>query len=127
MAKKLNYHLDGQNIFSAVEMEREDISIAIHDTIIQDVIYHKKQIESTDTVDKYEILNTLDDVIFELRELCSNIYPLMIKELGLKNAILELVDKFQKEEPVLIECEITFNSSALKVELIILFYVQSKN
>lgn len=114
MAKKLNYHLDGQNIFSAVEMEREDISIAIHDTIIQDVIYHKKQIESADTIDKYEILNTLDDVIFELRELCSNIYPLMIKELGLKNAILELVDKFQKEEPVLIECEIDFNSSAFE-------------
>ena len=39
-------------IFSAVEMEREDISIAIHDTIIQDVIYHKKQIESADTIDK---------------------------------------------------------------------------
>lgn len=83
------------NNFSAVEMKREDIAITIHDTIIQEVIYHKKQIESAGDVDKSEVLNTLDDVVFELRELCSNIYPLMIKELGLKNAILELLNKFQ--------------------------------
>lgn len=110
MAKQLNYRLDGQTIFSAVEMEREDIAITIHDTIIQEVIYHKKQIESAGDVDKSEVLNTLDDVVFELRELCSNIYPLMIKELGLKNAILELLNKFQKEEPVMIEYEIAFDS-----------------
>nr|WP_278914031.1 hypothetical protein [Streptococcus lutetiensis] len=95
MAKQLNYRLDGQTIFSAVEMKREDIAITIHDTIIQEVIYHKKQIESAGDVDKSEVLNTLDDVVFELRELCSNIYPLMIKELGLKNAILEFLNKFQ--------------------------------
>lgn len=95
MAKQLNYRLDGQTIFSAVEMKREDIAITIHDTIIQEVIYYKKQIESAGDVDKSEVLNTLDDVVFELRELCSNIYPLMIKELGLKNAILELLNKFQ--------------------------------
>lgn len=110
MAKQLNYRLDGQIIFSAVEMEREDIAITIHDTIIQEVIYHKKQIESAGDVDKSEVLNTLDDVVFELRELCSNIYPLMIKELGLKNAILELLNKFQKEEPVTIEHEMAFDS-----------------
>lgn len=108
MAKQLNYRLDRQTIFSAVEMEREDIAITIHDTIIQEVIYHKKQIESEDSINKGEVLNTLDDVVFELRELCSNIYPLMIKELGLKNAILELLNKFQKEEPVLIEHELAF-------------------
>lgn len=111
MAKKLDYRLDKHNIFTAVEMERENIAITIHDTIIQDVIYHKKQMESTGFVDKKEVLNTLDDVVFELRELCSNIYPLMIKELGLKNSILELLDKFQKENPVEIEYKMIFDSN----------------
>ena len=54
-------------------------------------------------------------MLFLVRELCSNIYPL-IKN-GIENAILELVDKFQKEEPVLIECEIDFNSSAFESQI----------
>lgn len=98
--------LDNNSIFSAVEAEREEISIYLHDTIIQDVIYHKRQFENLELIPKDEALGLLDDVIFELRELCSNIYPLMIKELGLKNAILDVIDKFQKKEPIIIKHQI---------------------
>lgn len=103
---KSEYTLSNQTIFSAVEMEREDISIFIHDTIIQDIIYHKRQIENATEDSKAATLSVMDDLLFELRELCSNIYPLMIQELGLKNAILDIVNKFQKKESVLITVDI---------------------
>lgn len=103
MNTKIGYRLENQNMFLAAEMEREDISIYIHDTVIQDIIYHKKQIEAKNEVPVGDTLSVLDDVIFELRELCSNVYPLMIKELGLKSAILDIIDKLQKKEPVIIE------------------------
>ena len=90
-------------------MERENISIYIHDTIVQDIIYYKKQIENKDTISKTDILNSLDDIIFELRDLCSNIYPLMIQELGLQNAIMDIVNKFQKKELVVIQAKIKTN------------------
>ena len=106
---KTEYELSNQTIFSAVELERENISIYIHDTIVQDIIYYKKQIENKDTISKTDILNSLDDIIFELRDLCSNIYPLMIQELGLQNAIMDIVNKFQKKELVVIQAKIKTN------------------
>ena len=106
---KTEYKLINQTIFSAVELERENISIYIHDTIVQDIIYYKKQIENKDTISKTDILNSLDDIIFELRDLCSNIYPLMIQELGLQNAIMDIVNKFQKKELVVIQAKIKTN------------------
>ncbi|CAW95566.1 TPA: histidine kinase [Streptococcus equi subsp. equi] len=99
---RTGYQLSNKSIFLAVEAEREDISIYLHDTIIQDIIYYKKRLENMDAVSKKAASDILDDVIFELRELCSNIYPLMIQELGLKNAILDIISKFQKKESVII-------------------------
>lgn len=110
MNGRAEYTFNGQTMFSAVEMEREEIAIYIHDTIIQDVIYYKKQIESLPKPDLNGMLDTLDDIIFELRELCSNIYPLMIKELGMREAILSIVNKFQKKESVVIKHRIQFEN-----------------
>ena len=101
-SKKEYQLLDNNSIFSVVEAEREEISIYLHDTIIQDMIYYKRQIEGLEFISQNKAQEMLDDVIFELRELCSNIYPLMIKELGLQNAILDIIDKFQKKESVII-------------------------
>ncbi|WP_231297476.1 hypothetical protein [Streptococcus equi] len=39
---RTGYQLSNKSIFLAVEAEREDISIYLHDTIIQDIIYYKK-------------------------------------------------------------------------------------
>jgi len=108
-SKKKYQLLDNNSIFSAVEAEREEISIYLHDTIIQDMIYYKRQIDGLEFIPQNKAQELLDDVIFELRELCSNIYPLMIKELGLRNAILDIIDKFQKKESVIITTDISVN------------------
>ena len=42
----------------------------------------------------------LDDIVFELRDLCSNIYPLMVHELGLKESITSILNQFMKMETV---------------------------
>lgn len=91
-------------LFSAVENERENISIYIHDSIIQDVIYSKKMIENgAELVSKQEVARVLDEVVFYLRELCSDIYPLMIQEIGLKNTLDAIINQIQKKHPVMIE------------------------
>lgn len=92
------------SIFSAVEFERENISTFIHDTTIQDIIHVLKKIEinSNEKMSKNEIIIILEDIIYDLRELCSNIYPLMIQEFGLKNAILEIINQFEKKHKILI-------------------------
>ncbi|MGT2750536.1 sensor histidine kinase [Streptococcus orisasini] len=113
---KTEYNLSNKNIFSAVEMEREEISTYIHDGIIQDIIFYKKQVEAGN-FSKEGMLNLLDDAIFDLRELCSNIYPLMIQELGLKSSILDIVKKFQKKETVNISVDINVDKLEFGAQL----------
>ena len=93
------------SLFIAVEKERENISTMIHDTIIQDVILFKRQLSQKDSIDKNQVLNILDEVIYDLRELCSDTYSLMIQEIGLENSVMAVVNDLKKKHPVLIDCK----------------------
>ena len=104
--KRETQQMNSLQLFGAVEEERENISTYIHDTVIQDVIYSMKTIETMDKIDKKEILHILDEIIFYLRELCSDIYPLMIQEMGLKSALLAVINQIEKKHPVMITCNI---------------------
>ena len=86
--------------FVATELEREEIATFIHDTTIQKVIYYKKQLEISEQINRIALLEMLDDIVFELRDLCSNIYPLMVHELGLKESITSILNQFMKMETV---------------------------
>jgi len=63
-------------------------------------IYYKKQLEISEHINRGALLEMLDDIVFELRDLCSNIYPLMVHELGLKESITSILNQFMKMETV---------------------------
>lgn len=106
LKKRENQKVHSLQLFGAVEEERENISVYIHDTVIQNVIYSMKRIEMMEEINKKDVLYILDEIIFYLRELCSDIYPLMIQELGLENAILSVVSQIEKKYPVVIRCNV---------------------
>ena len=92
---------DGLALFSAVEEERENISMFIHDNVLQNIIYSMKQIESADEqLTNKQTLLVLDETVFYLRELCTDIYPVMIQEIGLEPAILAMLKQMEKRHPV---------------------------
>lgn len=92
---------DGLALFSAVEEERENISMFIHDNVLQNIIYSMKQIESADEqLTNKQTLLVLDETVFYLRELCTDIYPVMIQEIGLEPAILAMLKQMKKRHPV---------------------------
>lgn len=118
LSKKRLKYPNSLALFSAVEDERENISLFIHDTVIQEVTYSMKEINKHQTeVSKKEVIYILEEVIFYLRELCSNIYPLMIQEIGLSNTLMSMTNQFEKKHPVFIKHsieEIDLNLSVQK-------------
>ncbi|MEI5993901.1 ATP-binding protein [Candidatus Enterococcus mansonii] len=101
--KRKKEYSDPVSLFVAVEDERESISTYIHDTVIQDIIYLMKIAEEKESnVEKELIIQELDEVIFNLRELCSDIYPLMIQEMGLTNTIVSMIEQVMKKYSVAI-------------------------
>ena len=96
--------LNSLTLFSAVESERESISTFIHDKIIQDTIHLLRSLESYDTDSSKEVVSQhLDELIYDLRELCTDIYPLLLQEIGLEKTLVSVIDQIQKKHPVIIQ------------------------
>lgn len=103
LASRHNEPMNSLDVFLAVEKERETISSYIHDGIIQEIIHLLRQIENDrQTVSKEKIIQQLDDLIYDLRELCSDIYPLLLQEIGLEKTLASLFIQIQQNHPVLI-------------------------
>lgn len=89
---------DDLTAFLVAEEEREKISLHIHDTLIQDIVYFIRKLkekEAVSTTDP-EAIEILEETIYLLRELCTDVYPLMIQELGLKSALANMASQLQK-------------------------------
>lgn len=99
---------DDLSAFLVAEEEREKISLHIHDTLIQDIVYFIRKLKEKEAVSETdpEAIAILEETIYLLRELCTDVYPLMIQELGLKNALANMASQLQKKYPVLITLKI---------------------
>lgn len=88
-------------LFFATEEERESISLHIHDTIIQDTIFEMKKIEmDKEALSKKQVINLLDDTIYQLREICSNVYPVVLRENGFLKALQFEIKRYKQKYPV---------------------------
>ncbi|KPG69754.1 sensor histidine kinase [Enterococcus sp. RIT-PI-f] len=105
LLSRRNIVSESLSLFIAVENERENISTFIHDSIIQDTIHTLREIEQnpTDIIAKKEIIQHLDGLIYQLRELCSDIYPLLLKEIGLERTLSSLITQTQQKHSVFIQ------------------------
>lgn len=95
--KQENHSFD---IFLAVELERETIATFIHDQVIQDMIHLIRSTEANQAITTKEIQFHLEETIYDLRELCSDIYPLLLKEVGLAQTVKEIILQFEQRFPV---------------------------
>lgn len=88
-------------LFHWSENERQRLASDIHDTFLQDLIVMKRQLErfsnqptkiSSKEVNQLE--ESVQDIIYEIRETCRSLYPTILDEVGFVEAIKELTDKF---------------------------------
>ncbi|SDC28406.1 two-component system, NarL family, sensor histidine kinase ComP [Pelagirhabdus alkalitolerans] len=90
-------------MFHWSENERQSLARDIHDTFLQDLIQLKRQLESIRYLSNPEQLKTqiiekeeaIKDMIYEVRETCTNLYPTVLAEVGLMEAIDESLTKFR--------------------------------
>lgn len=119
IVNKKNKSIHSLELFLAIENEREKISTHIHDSVIQDLIHLGRGIESESITSKKEIRHLLEESIYDLRELCSDIYPLLIKEIGLVKTLDTVIRKLEQRFPISINYafnnELTSESSELNI------------
>ena len=102
---------DNVKLIDFIELDRKRISRDIHDSVVQNLtaLIHKQefisQIINTDiTRSKLEINNSVVLIKESINELRNIIYELKtnsVDDLGFKNAIMNMIDKFNRESNVI--------------------------
>ena len=102
---------DNVKLIDFIELDRKRISRDIHDSVVQNLtaLIHKQefisQIINTDiTRSKLEINNSvvlIKESINELRNIIYELRPMSVDDLGFKNAIMNMIDKFNRESNVI--------------------------
>jgi two-component system sensor histidine kinase ComP len=91
-------------IFRWSEKERRKLAIDLHDTILQDLIVLKRKVESLRfqnmrMEEMKKQLNTIEEEIVDMidltREICHELRPPFLSQIGLKEAIVQLIQRFQ--------------------------------
>ncbi|MGR7945087.1 sensor histidine kinase [Paenibacillus sp. M.A.Huq-81] len=100
-----------QLLIRAQEQEKQRVSSHLHDQILQNLIFMLRDLEKAGDFGKSAaagpnvLLESMKDAIYDVRELCSDLYPSMIEDLGLKSAMNWLVRETKSRHNVAIEWE----------------------
>ncbi len=91
------------DLISAQENERNRVSKDLHDSVGQQLTFIKKKAQNSNQTDISELANT---ALEEVRTISRNLYPVTLKQLGLKESIEQLLLKLDEENPLFFSVEI---------------------
>ncbi|GGK28669.1 histidine kinase [Caldalkalibacillus thermarum] len=120
-------------LFKWSEKERQQLAIDLHDTILQELLLLKRKTEklrlqSSDELTQmfHDIEEQLLDTIYLTRETCHQLRPPFLAEMGLKEALLHLQEKFQLRSNILLELNVDklANQCPQEVELVLYRIIQ---
>ncbi|MFC7061598.1 sensor histidine kinase [Halobacillus seohaensis] len=92
-------------LFSIAENQRKQLSIDLHDTVLQEQLYlyrrmddligKRKDLPKTLSTELGMFKESILDSIHLIRETCNELRPAFIEELGLVNALEDLIEQYQ--------------------------------
>jgi two-component system, NarL family, sensor histidine kinase ComP len=109
MEESLAYDQFNLLLLNEQEDEKKKLSLFLHDEVLQNLILLLNKFEllsKNEKMDKNvfeEIKESLRGNIFEIREMCHELYPVMVEDLGLEPSLYALKRKFQTNYNVTIE------------------------
>jgi signal transduction histidine kinase len=83
------------DVLGFIEEERQNISVYLHDDVLQSLIVMRHLSEDASNIDA--IATQLADKIAEIRETSYKLYPLMVEDLGLKHSLHILIDNLGQD------------------------------
>jgi two-component system sensor histidine kinase ComP len=96
-----------------LEEEQRKLSIFLHDEILQSLIFVKNKLEK----DYPELDSCLKNVIYNVREMCNHLHPVMVEDLGLEPSLQALKKQLQLNHNVEIELDYQLHLIILPKEL----------
>lgn len=105
------------------EEEKKKLSVFLHDEVLQNLILLFNKLELLSKNKKMDngvfedIKESLRNSIFEIREMCHELYPVIVEDLGLEKSLYSLKRKCQTNHNVTIEIDYNTNLRVIPASL----------
>lgn len=122
--------LDKQNLaFKVVNQEEQlkhSLARDLHDTIIADLMMLKRYLDGDKELSKADIKEIVDDVVRQLRDICSDFAPRNFKEWGLEMTLKDMLDRMSERTGINVDflCDVELPSLPEAVGLHIFRIIQ---
>ncbi|MBD3637665.1 MAG: hypothetical protein HUJ25_09950 [Crocinitomicaceae bacterium] len=95
------------SVVRAKEVEQERIARELHDEVGSNITAIKLNLNGyqIDEKDRIELDNHLKDVVIRVREICNELHPIILQELGLCNALKNLCSTLSRSSEIRISYE----------------------
>lgn len=106
-----NLMLEKENLIFKVlnqqEILKNELARSLHDTVLADLLMLKRHLRGDQELSKEEILETLDEIAQQLRDICNECAPRNLHDWGLKTSLQDMLQRMGQRTAI--ECSLTSN------------------
>lgn len=99
-----------------LEEEQRKLSVFLHDEVLQSLIFVKNKLQMVAKEDQ-DIESCITNIIYDVREMCNDLHPLMVEDLGLQPSLQALKRKLHMNHNVLIDLDISLRLKIISKSL----------
>ncbi len=110
-------------LIQAQEEERQRISKDLHDSIGQNILFLKNQLQNSgEQIDRSKLIKTVDDTLQEIRNISKNLYPNQLEKYGLIAAVEALGEEVTLSTGIFVSSDMQGIEEVLNKNVKINFY-----
>jgi signal transduction histidine kinase len=117
----LQKELFAQQLLNAQEQERQRIAKDLHDSVGQNILFIKNQLQSKDRNEQL-LATSIDTALEEVRNISKDLYPNQLEKYGLKSAVDALGEQVQAASGIFVSSDLEGIDVALNKNVQINFY-----
>ncbi len=110
-------------LIQAQEDERQRIAKDLHDSVGQNILFLKNQVQNnSDQIDTTKLIKSIDDALQEIRNISKNLYPNQLEKYGLIAAVEALADEVSQSTGIFVSSDMEGIEEILNNNVKINFY-----
>jgi len=113
-------------VLNQQETIKNELARSLHDTVLADLLMLKRHMRGDQELSKEEIIETIDEISQQLRDICNECAPRNLHDWGLKVSVQDLLNRFGQRTAIdtMLQCEVDIPNLPAVVELHIFRLIQ---
>jgi signal transduction histidine kinase len=113
-------------VLNQQEILKNELARSLHDTVLADLLMLKRHLRGDQELSKEEILETLDEIAQQLRDICNECAPRNLHDWGLKTSLQDMLQRMGQRTAIdcTLSCDLDIPNLPDTVELNIFRLVQ---